>query len=778
MLSNLYAFLDRKERGGIWGLDLCEQPHREIIEAIQEAELNDANPSVMVIVPRGTYKTSIARGAIVWKLLRQVFLFDNPYHRIAMGSATLRLGRETLAVIKNQLRYNKELIAAYGPMWQERSRQSDGSKVEDGIVLKPRLDRGEIASCPEPNLWIASERKVSTGAHCDELYVDDLHDEKSVKTQERIEKVHDVWRLLQPLLNPTDRVGRPARRTVTATRWHDNDVPGLIKRTMEENRKSDWVIIQRGAFTEVGAEEGPLYFPSVLSEAILDDRKRDLGPGLFCTPGDAGIMMADLTDKRISDVEIGDVVVGFDDKAKRRDFVKSKVIDKGDLLADVFEVKLASGRSVRCTADHYWFSGRGRSETIETHAQYQKPRVGGTLVSFEDAVEPEWSFEQTVEWAYLAGLIDGEGCISVSSLQITQSEAQNPDVCRRIRECLKTLGLSYAELHESDRKPHKSNDPRFNKATIWTIHGGRTLHRWILRNSKIGKAGRFAKRFWLHPGPYSYEDKIVSITKVSREPVYWIQTESGNYVSQGYLSKNSANYLNDPVGKNGFIPEEWIQFAPRASFPSLKWMRITLDPNSHNAAKRMGDWAAISISGSDKFGKLYVVDLLGSRTWGPTELLDALFDLNEEYEDVPFYIEDEHATFLEKAILMEEDLRSAKAGKRIKLKIHWVGATRNETKYERWSKLYPRFSRRQVIFAQEIDPSIQLELKTELVRGTASRHDDFLDTLAMAETGRRTRHDATGQPIAIQQPDGSHKLQVRPMTFNDIPELRNYLKTN
>ena len=432
LLSNLYAFLDRKERGGIWGLDLCEQPHREIIEAIQEAELNDANPSVMVIVPRGTYKTSIARGAIVWKLLRQIYLFDNPYHRIAMGSATLRLGRETLSVISNQLRYNKELIAAFGELWMAR-----GSKTEDGIVLKPRLDRGEIASCPEPNLWIASERKVSTGAHCDELYVDDLHDEKSVQTQDRIEKVHNVWRLLQPLLNPTDRVGRPARRTVTATRWHDNDVPGLIKRTMEENRKSDWVIIQRGAFTEVGAEEGPLYFPSVLSEAILEDRKRDLGPGLF-----------------------------------------------------------------------------------------------------------------------------------------------------------------------------------------------------------------------------------------------------------------SANYLNDPVGKNGFIPEEWIQFAPRASFPSLKWMRITLDPNSHNAAKRMGDWAAITVSGSDKFGKLYVVDLLGSRTWGPTELLDALFGLNEEYEDVPFYIEDEHATFLEKAILMEEDLRSSKAGKRVKLKIHWVGATRNETKYERWSKLYPRFSRR------------------------------------------------------------------------------------
>ena len=73
------------------GLDLEEQPHRVMCEALQNAETDDARPYSMLVVPRGFYKTSIVRGMILWKFYRRIYLADNPYHRIMISSANLAL---------------------------------------------------------------------------------------------------------------------------------------------------------------------------------------------------------------------------------------------------------------------------------------------------------------------------------------------------------------------------------------------------------------------------------------------------------------------------------------------------------------------------------------------------------------------------------------------------------------------------------------------------------------------------------------------------------------
>lgn len=50
--------------GHYYGLDLEEKPHREMCAAIQAGELETSTPYTMLTVPRGCYKSSIARAAL------------------------------------------------------------------------------------------------------------------------------------------------------------------------------------------------------------------------------------------------------------------------------------------------------------------------------------------------------------------------------------------------------------------------------------------------------------------------------------------------------------------------------------------------------------------------------------------------------------------------------------------------------------------------------------------------------------------------------------------
>jgi LAGLIDADG-like domain len=215
----------------------------------------------------------------------------------------------------------------------------------------------------------------------------------------------------------------------------------------------------------------------------------------------------------------------------------------------------------------------------------------------------------------------------------------------------------------------------------------------------------------------------------------------------------NCNYLCDPVGDKGFIDEELIKFEPLARFPALRDCRITVDPNQHNEARELGCYAAIVVSGYDKWAKLWVREVRASREWDTHDLMDELFDLQEKY-GYPIYMEDSHMTHFAAAVALEEAQRSQAAGHRVMLRIHYIPTDPRLGKYERARRLVPRFKNNAIVFAYEIPPKLKVELKSELIRGPeTSRFKDILDALAMAETGFRPRVAKDGSFMEIDQPD-------------------------
>lgn len=511
-LDDLYFFLSKD---GYWGLDLEEQPHREMISVAQACEMDDAVPYCMWIVERGCYKSSIEVGMMAWKQLRQIFLFDNPYHSIMFASETLSLGRRALGILESQFvngGYKGRMDEDFGNLWVKGNRNQRGSRLSfvrdgaDGINLRPRLEAEPRVEIPQSSFWITSEKRPNTGWHCHEGFFDDLLGEQSVKTHEQREKKITFFRLMWPLLDPKDLTGRPARATLSGTRWHDEDVPGFVLQMIEDKTKEDpkyrsqWSILSRGCHTEPGATEGPLYFPSKHDEAYLRQQEDFLGPYLF-----------------------------------------------------------------------------------------------------------------------------------------------------------------------------------------------------------------------------------------------------------------ACNYLNDPVGIRGMITdEEQIRFVPRASFPpNLRDLRCTVDPNQHRKGMEAGCWAAGMVVGFDRFANLYVLDAFGSREWGPVEFIDELFDFDTRYPQIPFMIEDEHMSYLDHSLKLEQGTR----GRR--LHIRWIPTTRNEAKQDRWKSLIPRFKHGQIFFAEEIEPALKREIRSELVRGVASRYTDFLDALAIAQNTSRPRVSQPGMQEGQEQQDDPKVLTFK-----------------
>ena len=495
------------------GLDLEEGPHREVVTAIENVEFGPPQ-SALIVIPRGFFKTSIASAALVWKQYRRVLLDQDYFHRICVASATLALGEQILKRIEGLLRgggKNQRLHTDYPKLWKDRSWGGTASRQPDGLYLKPRLVAGDDPGRPEPNFWVGSLRRISTGFHADEAFLDDLNNRDNIQTVFQRAKVQEYFDLIGPILVQRDKKGNPPKMTYTCTPWHDDDVRGRIERNEAARREKDpeavheWEVVHFGAFLPDGSSRFPSRFPL----EALEKLRRDQSTTMF-----------------------------------------------------------------------------------------------------------------------------------------------------------------------------------------------------------------------------------------------------------------SANYLCDPVGDSHFIHEDWISFRAPETFPPLMYLRIAFDPNQHKEAKSAGCYCAGVFAGFDRFAKMYVLDAVGSRTWSSEDFIRVLFDLREKYPDAKLLIEDAHMAHFEHAVRLEEGRRSALAGHPVKLRITWVPVNTNTSKYDRFEKLEPRHRARAVVYSDAIDPALKSEIKDELVRGSKARFQDFLDALAIADTGIRPRVDAQGQPAPVVVDKKSTEL--RPPTAAEM----------
>lgn len=182
----------------------------------------------------------------------------------------------------------------------------------------------------------------------------------------------------------------------------------------------------------------------------------------YCQPADALVCKSDLTWVPISEIKVGDRLLGYakdaDTASKRRHhkYTDAEVQEVFVRKAPVVALHMASGRVVRCTPDHHWFTGRS-----EPKYEFAMPAVGRDLIRVFD--NPCKAKEATIEYklGYARGLIEGDGSV----IDRTYFHEDGKKKCRtkgiflamndegalnRYKAYLSDLGIGYTEgIHRS-----------------------------------------------------------------------------------------------------------------------------------------------------------------------------------------------------------------------------------------------------------------------------------------------------------------------------------------
>lgn len=406
----------------------------------------------------------------------------------------------------------------------------------------------------------------------------------------------------------------------TGTRWAPHDLIDYIRKYETKHYKFFEIAVTKEAQWPIPDNSWTLW-PERFHKDALEIIRSAQGAKLFeCFPTNTPILMADWTTKDVKDVRVGDVVVGHEKGLGKfkSTLVKATVNLCETMEKEVVKVTLASGKVIRCTPDHPWYTGRWD----KSHKPYLPVHQGATLQGVYTIWEPTQA--QVEDYRYLAGLIDGEGACSHGSIAIGQSKYANPDVYAGIEAVLTRLHIPY---HISTVNPNESHVLR-NKVIVrglaqtFVLGGGKQVKGDIIRIGRPAKANRILSTIWKRAAnPITVRDKVVSIEPDGIATVYAIGTTSGNYVAHGFITKNTQ-YLNRPrAGEDVTFDVGYIHKHDTIDeFPQGCKLMTFIDLASWGDAKRI--CRNVILTGARDFKNHLWVYRVDAGRFNPTEVIE------------------------------------------------------------------------------------------------------------------------------------------------------------
>lgn len=363
------------------------------------------------------------------------------------------------------------------------------------------------------------------------------------------------------------------------------------------NIYEDWADTADGKFvarpkcTKIIPFEGPKEFPEItfkpLKNAIqeYDERMQRLeraNPDTFrverrCLDPDTRVLTADLGWVRIDDLNVGDRLVAVDemppgDGAQRR-MRTAEVKAKWDNTDDAYRITFTDGSSVVCSGTHRWLSttpsnpGSYRWRSLYradgTPGPKQSIKVGDSIAFMVDP----WDEDRSWEAGYLAGVYDGEGtAIGYPRREFRVSFVQNPnEVLDATIAYLRSKGFHPRYMPKNNAEPGKY------QAQAWVLQGFPEVVRFV------GQIGGHKIRRQAIPGMWegrglgrvngrSGHKVIASIEPVGERRLVDIETSTGTFVAEGFISHNSkwATVMD------AYFPEAHVRrmFDPWTQFPA------------------------------------------------------------------------------------------------------------------------------------------------------------------------------------------------------------------
>lgn len=252
---------------------------------------------------------------------------------------------------------------------------------------------------------------------------------------------------------------RPSSWTVDTLKDHlQNQHDGLVK--MLDERAAN----QTKAIDAALAAADKLVQTALVSAEKAVDKANDANEKRFeCVSADTPVLCADLVWRPAGDLLVGDELIGLDEDSPtrrgrrfRRSFVTANSVERDALL-----LVTTSVGAVRCNAQHPWLARRTKDGTW-AWVRADELRPDDQLAHPMDP----WITDRSWESGWLAGMFDGEGCLSTGKgrVQLTISQRESPTsdmIMSVLKEKLGQSPLAYRK-EPGTRSTPRNTQPFFH----------------------------------------------------------------------------------------------------------------------------------------------------------------------------------------------------------------------------------------------------------------------------------------------------------------------------
>ncbi|MEU9405650.1 DNA polymerase III subunit alpha [Streptomyces sp. NPDC048281] len=256
----------------------------------------------------------------------------------------------------------------------------------------------------------------------------------------------------------------------------------------------------------------------------------------YCLDSSTPVLTEDLRWVEVGKLEVGDKLAGFDehkvlkDQKSHRYWRSAEVVNTRRITLPTYKIVLADGTETIASEDHKWLVSSPGGATIRW-VRTKDLRVGQRA----QRLVPEWDTPNTWEAGYIAGILDGEGCLLMSKvnnggrslrLSFAQKEGVVLDTSLRI---LNSWGFDCSV---------RNNGPKRNGLRSVEIRGGRAE---IMRLLGMVRPQRLlAKLDVALLGRVTAIDSpaVVSIEPLGLGEVVALETTTGTLVAQGFAHHN------------------------------------------------------------------------------------------------------------------------------------------------------------------------------------------------------------------------------------------------
>lgn len=256
----------------------------------------------------------------------------------------------------------------------------------------------------------------------------------------------------------------------------------------------------------------------------------------YCLDPSTPVLTEDLRWVEVGKLEVGDRIVGFDEnkvvkqKKGHRYWHSAEVVNTRRIVLPTYKIVLEDGTETITSEDHQWLVASPSGSTVRW-VRTRDLRIGQRpqrLVS-------EWSEPDTWEAGYIAGILDGEGSLSLSkinngghslSLGFAQKEGVVLETALRI---LDAWGFSYSlKDHGSERNGLRSVWIRGGRAEVMRLLGMARPQR-LLAKLDVDLLGRVIS---------IDNPAITSVEPLGPGEVVALETTTGTLVAQGFAHHN------------------------------------------------------------------------------------------------------------------------------------------------------------------------------------------------------------------------------------------------